>query len=166
MGVSALVILGGLALVPADNRDDALKAELKKLQGTWVHVSTERDGVKKPEPRTLWVFEGNRAKIYFRTRPHNVDVKNWTFSPEPIDMLLTYHFKLDPTQSPKTLDQQTQYRHEKGPGTFTQVATYKLEGDTLTICYAANTDKGKRPPDFTAPKGSGRCVYVLKREKP
>ena len=72
MGVSALVILGGLALAPADNRDDALRAELKKLQGTWVHVTTERDGVKKPEPRTLWVYESNRAKIYFRTRPHNL----------------------------------------------------------------------------------------------
>ncbi len=166
MGTSVILVLGSMAFVPAEGREDAVKAELRKLQGTWVHVTTERDGVKKPEPRSLWVFEGNLAKVHFETRPHNVDVKNWTFRPEAINKLLTYHVKLDPTQSPKTLDQQTQYNREKGPERFTELAIYKLEGDTLTIYYAGYSDKGKRPSEFSAPKGSGRRVYVLKREKP
>jgi uncharacterized protein (TIGR03067 family) len=165
MRASMVLVLGSMALVPGDSRDDALKAELRKLQGTWVHVSTERDGVKRPEPRTLWVFEGNRAKVYFKTRPINVDEKNWSFRPEPIYQLLTYHFKFDPSQTPKAVDQQTEYRGDKALTGTPTLAIYKLEGDTLTVCFAGYYDKGKRPANFTAAKGSDRRICVLKRER-
>jgi uncharacterized protein (TIGR03067 family) len=164
MGASLVLVLGSMAFLPGDSRDDALKAELQKLEGTWVHVTTERDGKKRPEPRTLWVFDGNRAKVHFSNRPANVDPKKWTFQPEPINLLLTYHFKLDPSQKPKALDQQTQFKGDKAPGDHTERGIYKLVGDTLTICFAGYNDKGKRPRDFKAAKGSDRRLIVLKRE--
>jgi uncharacterized protein (TIGR03067 family) len=79
--------------------------------------------------------------------------------------MLTYHFKLDPTKSPKTLDQSTEYKGDKLPISKPVQAIYKLDGDTLTICYQGYYDKGKRPTEFSAAKGSDRKIYVLKREK-
>jgi hypothetical protein len=37
---------------------------------------------------------------------------------------------------------------------------YKQDGGTLTICFAT----AERPSDFTAEKGSGRTLLVMKRQ--
>jgi uncharacterized protein (TIGR03067 family) len=42
-------------------------------------------------------------------------------------------------------------------------AIWKLEGDILTACESE--PGGERPMDFTAPKGSKRTLWVLKRIK-
>ena len=36
---------------------------------------------------------------------------------------------------------------------------------TGRLCFAGYYDKGKRPAEFSAEKGSERRIYVLKREK-
>jgi len=157
MNASVMVALGSLVLLAGDNPDALLQADLKQLQGTWVHVSTEQFGVKRPEPRTLWVFEGNRARVHFSDRPHDVDVSNWRFRPEPINHLLTHQFTLDPAQSPKALDEQTEYKASKTLTSPPRLGIYKLEGDTLTICLAGYHDNGQRPSEFTVAKESDRA---------
>jgi uncharacterized protein (TIGR03067 family) len=49
---------------------------------------------------------------------------------------------------------------------FRKFGIYKLDGDTLTVCFAGAKDKGKRPTEFAAPEGTGRRIEILKREKP
>jgi len=151
--------------LPARIADEAIKAELKRLDGTWLHVSTERNGEAHPEPRSLWVFQGNRATVHFETRPAATPVKSWAFKAGPHNIFIIHHFRLDPTRTPKAMDEQTQYPNAKELTVSVVPAIYKLEGDTLTICFAGYQDDGKRPSDFNAAKGSGRWVYVLKRER-
>ena len=165
MGMFLTMFLLSDTVIVAGGADDEIKAELKKLQGTWVVVSTERDGVKRQEPRTLYVFEGDRAKEHFQTMPVTANPKTWTFSPNSTNHLLTLQFKLDPSQSPKAIDERTQYKDGK-TSTKPTLGIYKLENDTLTICCGGYRDKGKRPQDFTAAEGSGRRIEILKREKP
>jgi len=177
MRAAVALVLAGLSALPAEGADDREKAEFKKLEGTWLLVSAERNGEKRVPPKSLWVFEGDAAKLYFEQAPPNAP-KNWSPSLKPLNVLQIYHFKLDPTQMPKTLDQTTEYRDRKTlefggkknpakPESLTKpkLAIYKLDGDTLTICYAGYYDKGKRPSDFTAAKQSDRLIYVLQREK-
>ena len=160
-----VLMLGGFSVLPADGADDPVKAELKQLQGTWLHISTQRDGEVRPEPRTLWFFQGSRATVHFETRPAATPVRSWSFSATPSNILIIHHFRLDPTQTPKAIDEQTQYPNAKDVILRIVPAIYKIDGDTLTICFAGNHDEGKRPSDFTAARGSGRWIYVLKRER-
>jgi uncharacterized protein (TIGR03067 family) len=178
MRTALALVLAGFSALSAEGADEKEKAEFKKLEGTWTVVSEERNGEKRNPPKDLWVFEGDIAKLYYEPAPPNAP-KNWRPSLKPLNVLQIYHFKLDPTQTPKALDQTTEYRDRKTlefgdnktpttPENLTnkvKLAIYKLDGDTLTICYAGYYDKGKRPAEFTAAKKSDRCIYVLQREK-
>jgi uncharacterized protein (TIGR03067 family) len=159
-----LLMFGGFSVLAADGADEQAKAELKKLEGTWVVVLWEREGEKRPQPRTLWVFKAARADVHFQTMPINANPKTWTFRAKPENLLYTHHLRLDPSQRPKAIDENTEYRGSKNL-TKTMHGIYKIRGDTLTICFAEFYGGGKRPNEFTAAKGSNRHIWVLKREK-
>ena len=97
-------------------------------------------GEKRQDPKTVWIFEGNRASVHHEEaedgRPKDLD-----FHPVATEPVLDAAFRLDPNpENPRSEDA------TKGlePGKVTP-AIYKLEGDTLTICYINYYDKGKRP---------------------
>jgi uncharacterized protein (TIGR03067 family) len=124
------------------------KKEQQKLQGTWVPTSLMIDGkeVPKDEFRNLTVtFAGDK----FTVKAGDKVFGEGTFT-------------IDPAKEPKTIDNRWTTGDNKGKN---EVGIYKVEGDTLTTCFAeAGTDK--RPTSFTSKEGSKHELTVFKRSKP
>jgi uncharacterized protein (TIGR03067 family) len=136
-----------LAGVEAESRDEAskaeaVKAELKRFEGTWKYVSLEMNGKLVPEASlkdSRLVFEGDR----FTSKG---------------DATSTGTFVVDPTVMPKTIDISVEANGQK----FKVLGIYTLEGDTYKICSSLG---GKpRPTDFSG-KGAGRGLTIMTREK-
>jgi uncharacterized protein (TIGR03067 family) len=71
-------------------------------------------------------------------------------------------FTIDTSKTPKELD----VKPTGGPGKGkTMKAIYKLDGDTLAICYEHDTDSGKRPEKFETKAGTTQLLIVYKRMK-
>jgi uncharacterized protein (TIGR03067 family) len=124
--------------------EDAVKAEIKSLEGTWQLVSATKDGKKTPEDvvkKIRVVIQGNKHSVYFEDKVVAKDVS----------------FTLDPKKNPKTTtDTLPDGKEIKG--------IYKLDGNTLTSCVA---EVGKdRPSEFDSKPGSGHTLRVFKRVKP
>ncbi len=144
MRVLVSVIAALVLVAAAGARDD--KKEMAKLEGEWTMVSGEASGMSMPremvktgkrvarDGETTISFGG---RLYFKAK-----------------------FRIDPSKKPKTID----YTMTEGPTKGkTHLGIYKLDGDTVTFCFAA-PDK-ERPTDFTAKEGSKRTLSVWKREK-
>jgi uncharacterized protein (TIGR03067 family) len=71
-------------------------------------------------------------------------------------------FVIDPTKEPKFLDMTLTDREPPGPNKGTVLARYKLDGDTLTICY----DVGRKGCPADLMPGENRSVIVYKKKKP
>jgi uncharacterized protein (TIGR03067 family) len=67
-------------------------------------------------------------------------------------------FKLDATKTPREIDLTPA---DKGKGVIRGI--YKLEKDTLTMCYS--TTGKDRPTKFESKAGTGHALAVWKREK-
>jgi len=136
-------LLGFLAVRPAA-ADDAVKAELDKLQGTWQLVSAETDGKAAPAEqlkKVRVVIKGSKHSVYFGDSAVAKEIP----------------FSIDPSRKPKeTTDMLPDGKQIKG--------IYELNGDTLKSCVAS---PGKeRPTAFSAKAGSGHTLRVFKRVKP
>ncbi|HEY2157551.1 MAG TPA: TIGR03067 domain-containing protein [Isosphaeraceae bacterium] len=127
-----------------DPKADAVKAELKRFEGTWKFVSMEFEGKAVPEASfkdARMTCEGDR----FTTK-----------SEQPSKGT----FAVDPTVKPKTIDISVEANGQK----FKILGIYELEGDTYKICSAAPGQP--RPTEFAAPKGRVRGIQVMSRVKP
>ncbi len=113
----------------------------KALQGEWEVVSADEDGarLKKPDLKTL-TFVGRRGEFVFRLGSARA--------------LIT----LDPTVTPAQFD--VFGLSEAFP--FGGRGIYKLDGDRLTICWAAS---GEPPTAFVTRPGDDTRLYVLKRSR-
>lgn len=145
-GLGAFVVLAVAALATARADDDAVKKELKALQGKWVVVAAEQDG--DPLDRVV----GGVMTI----KDNNFHIKTKGGTELKGDLILR------PTKSPKHVDM----AHQDGPlKDKTWQGIYELKGDTLKLCYAeADSDK-ERPSEFKTLKNSKLLVFELKREK-
>jgi len=143
MVVAVCLVLGA----DAPKKDEAAK-ELDRLQGTWILVSSEANGMKvdaaelKKTGITL-VFKGEK----FTVKLSNGDTVG-TFKP-------------DPGKKPKAFD--TRAADPAGK-TAEGVGIYKLDGDTLTFCFVVGAGKD-RPTEFQAATGSEAVLQVFKRDK-
>jgi uncharacterized protein (TIGR03067 family) len=139
---------GAAALIAADDRkEDAVKADKEKLQGTWQLVSSIGNGEKTPED------------IAMRKR---VIIKDDTITEKEGEKTINeVTFKLDATKKPRAIDATPPGESGKDK---TFLGIYSLEGDTLKFCFTLPGQE--RPSDFTSDPGSGWTLNVLKREKP
>src|SRR5262249_31974956 len=119
--------------------DDKAKDD-EKILGAWTVVSFEEGGQKAPE-----------AALRDMTVTFTADGKMTTKRGEQEEVST---FKLDPSKKIKEFE-----------GTNAQGKTadgiYKLEGDSLTICFARAA--GSRPTEFASPEGTKIVLTVLKR---
>ena len=67
--------------------------------------------------------------------------------------------KVDETQKPRAMDATRTEGFEAGK----VIAVYKIDGDTMTVCYAFNG--GDRPTELATKEGSAWLLITYQRDK-
>lgn len=112
------------------------------LKGTWLPVSTVKEGVLEPGKGVKVVITDDALEYVYDNGETN----------------LVYGLAVDPEKKHLTLK-------DRGFKPLDVLALYDLDGDSLRICYADGKDRDKnRPADFTARVGSRQVLVTLKRE--
>ncbi|HZV03956.1 MAG TPA: sigma-70 family RNA polymerase sigma factor [Gemmataceae bacterium] len=150
LAVTAVVVGAGVCvrLALADkpavaNKDKAPKDE-EKILGTWALVSYEEGGQKAPEERikdgkVIFAADGKlTAKLGEREQE--------------------FTYQLDPAKKPKEFS----ITDDKDR---TALGIYKLDGDTLTVCFARPVPGADRPTEFASKEDTPIVLEVFKREK-
>jgi uncharacterized protein (TIGR03067 family) len=128
--------------------DEAAHKELKALQGKWKAVSLEAAGKTLP-----------KEAVPDFTFTVGADGKSVGKMPKG-----EYEAKLivDPTKSPKTIDNVHETGVHKGKKQF---GIYKLEGDKWIVCITApGATEKDRPKEFTT-KDTTNVVFIFERIK-
>jgi uncharacterized protein (TIGR03067 family) len=137
----ALVFLAAGLLIAADRpREDAVRKELARLQGTWVAVSVEENG-RSLRPRLV-----QRAHVTLTVRGNR-----FAFQSPRGDAAGT--LRIDPAAKPKRMDTLANDKDK------VLLGIYQLEGDTLKLCG------GKERPSQFRSQRNGPKLIVFKREK-
>jgi uncharacterized protein (TIGR03067 family) len=129
----------GLLAATIQPAQDAVKADLDKLEGEWKLVSKEDRGKKAPDSVVTLTFKGDQAVLIA-----NMEKTKATC-------------KIDPSKEPKTIDIASV--GPKGEESLL-LGIYKLEGDTFTLCRA--TGSAERPIEFKTTSEAG-FLTVWKR---
>lgn len=140
-----LVVVVALLTVAAVPPDDGDKQEKAKLQGVWARQSAVVDGRDVPDggERTRLVYDGARFTV--RTGDKVTGEGTATHNP---------------ARDPKEFDLTWTAGDETSK---TCLGIYYLDGETYIACVAA--PGGARPKAFTSRPGSGRRLFVFRRER-
>jgi RNA polymerase sigma-70 factor (ECF subfamily) len=148
MNVRLLLVLvvGSLLTIPTSGfGEEKGKPDAEQIQGVWLPVSGEREGVKAPEGQfdALTITFGADGKGLSKKGGEEHE----------------FRYSLDPTKKLKEIDIIAKERGEE----MVLKGIYKLDGDTLTVCVVKPTED--RPTDFVTQPGSTRMLIVFKRQK-
>jgi uncharacterized protein (TIGR03067 family) len=143
------VLLTSLALLLLAADEDAVKKDLKKLEGTWVMVYGEVEGKKIADEHV------KKSKITWKGKTVSL------FTPHQSRETIRGEVTLDPTKSPRQMDWVRSTEPHKGKK---MQGIYEfVEDDQYRICFAL---PGKpRPMTFATKAGSGHVLHVWKRVK-
>ena len=135
-----LVAITSVAFAAPGLKED--KSDLKKLKGEWEIVTWEQMG-RVIDMKATWNFDGEK---YTLDQGNNLE---------------TGSIKIDQTKKLPTMDLEITGGNCAGKD---QPGIYKLDGDTLTLCFAwpGNTD---RPTEFSTTAENRRVLITLKRVK-
>jgi uncharacterized protein (TIGR03067 family) len=148
LGVGLWFVGLGSLLAAGDAKDEAIKKDRKKYEGTWQVVSLEIDGNQTGEADAKKITVINGADGTWAVEAEG----NAVFRGTSI---------IDPTKKPKAVDLTVTEGQDKGK---TLLGIYEFSGDdTRKVCLAP-AGKG-RPTEFAAPSGSGHILAVLQRVK-
>jgi uncharacterized protein (TIGR03067 family) len=116
---------------------------LKALQGAWRLTALEADG------RPIELDEGQRGRVVIRGDRLTADDGE--------------HFsvKVDAAARPPLIDLTRLTGEDQGA---VLEGVYRLEGGTLTVCVFGGEGVRSRPTEFGTGPGSGRVLFVLRRE--
>ena len=145
-----LLFAGALltAVATADNaRDEAIKKDRKRIEGTWRVVAVEVGGNKLAEADVRKFTVVNAADGTWSLRSDGKEVTRGTST-------------IDPTKTPRALD----FTATEGDWKGNQyLGIYELGEKARKMCFAP---PGKeRPTEFASPPGSDHILVTFEREK-
>ena len=128
----------------------AQERQADDLDGRWIAVELETEG-QKEDPKVLKTFRVRVFGNQLTMRPNGTVTRSMKF-------------KLDPSQTPKTIDL-TVYEDDK-PGRTVQ-GIYSLDKGQLKMCVPSFDSTAKdakvRPREFKTKAGDGLVMMVLTR---
>jgi uncharacterized protein (TIGR03067 family) len=148
LGFGLLFIVAGALTAADDAKDEAIKKDRKKYEGTWQVVSLEVEGNKADEEDAKKITVINEA-----------DGK-WAIEVEG-KVMVRGTSEIDPVKKPKTVDLTITEGDDKGQ---TALGIYEFADDnTRKVCLA---QAGKeRPTEFSSTAENKHILAVLKRVK-
>jgi uncharacterized protein (TIGR03067 family) len=143
----AVFLVLGLAASADESKEDATKAEMKKLEGVWEGYAVDGKG-ERPD----------QGPVHFRLTISQTKMSAINLGDKDKDMGNGV-FKLDLSKATKEMDATGVVLPGKQERTY--LGIYELDGDTLKWCVTMR--KGERPIEFRTQKGS--FLLILKRKK-
>jgi uncharacterized protein (TIGR03067 family) len=140
--IGCLLLVG--LLLGADQPTDAAKKDLEKFQGEWKPEKAQRDGVDAGGDLL------NKLLVKYSGETMVIDSGGARDDKATIT--------LDPSKNPAAIDIKP-----VGEGKDTALGIYKLDGDTLTLCWSRRG--GERPTEFVSKAGTEQVLFILKRQK-
>ena len=140
------LVVGLSAGLAAPGKDKEDKGDLKKLEGNWAVTSWKQAGAGLDADQlgtAKWTVKGD--KYWF----------------EMSDVGEEGTIKLDPTKKTPTIDLTITEGNDKGKE---QPGIYKIDGDTVTSCFARPGEKD-RPTEFKSTEDDGFILVVMKKKK-